>query len=699
MCKMIKIIWLCLIVCAGSGYAEEWYIRDSLTDALACVDASDEASVAAYYETLWKQYEPIHGELKQWIASMERACGYNEQLGTSFKGLWQSYQICSSKYSKYLAMFARVWPYDASLGLYSVMSEGDYERAEIGIDAFMRILRAEKKKGYCGLYHFSYNTFSDSFIDPREPQGATQWVLKAFYTYMLETGDIRYLDELTGYVREDVLPLQIFDPDHSAYGLLRQGYAHPQGLAQGGYGVYEDIDKLNTVAHMVNIEHNADFIDLLRLMATCYERYHKHLENADKDFIEELRMRHALAMQASKRIRKGSHWPTAFDATGRPNWSRAIDHYTWLSHTFLDVPENGDIPWKSIKILMDEFSVVIDSMTVLFQGESKSIVLPRPAKGIFFFQQDFGDQFVAIPDEERMLLEKMIQPEATAGAICFLQDFIKHSDNAKRKKEAIVYMTELLEGLATVHEIFKEVPGYQGCGMPYATEFVFDYFGPDPSMAATATYQIALKRFQKEYANFLGVPLPKGFEFALKEEVDPKNLDEAIPVPTFGRKDNEKRTLSSKALKKMCNNIRYNGIQFYGNSLKLCMEYDEALKNHVELLVLKKTDVWYVQPESVSTGNAGFELPDSGKTETLRTFGGRGMANTMVILVEKGHGLMYNDALVDVEIASYFKQGVFMRGLTGTKSIARVFPFLDYIRPDADHEAVVTRKHRKRFWN
>ena len=676
----IGIVSIVLSVQIGGAFAD-LLVGEDVKGYLDHYDLDDPVELHECFNRMGALYEPIHTDLCQWVENMEDNCEENLQLGVSFEGLWRSYQYCAGRYQEYLSLYSRVWPYDASVGLFSVMVEGDYDRAHIAVDTFMRVLRAEKKKGYRGLFHFSYNTSADSFIDPREPQGATQWVLKSIFAYMLDTGDIAYMDELIGYLRTDILPLQILGPEHPAYGLLRQGYAHPKGLDQGGYQIYEELDKLNTVAHMVNIEHNADFIDLLRLVAFCCQKYHDKLSNADVDFIDELRKRHALAMQAAVCIRKGPYWPTAFDVFGQPNWSRAIDHYTWLSHTFVDVENNEDIPWQSIQILMNEFSVVIDSMTVLYNTAETVIYFDRPLKGIYFFQQDFGDQFVAIDDEKRMRLEKMIQPEATAGAICFLQDFIKTTRHPERRKIAMGYMAELLEGLAGLHTEFKKVPGYNGSGMPYATEFIYDYFGPDPSMAATATYQIALKRLNNDYVYFLGVPVPVGFSSALTDVVNPSTLPESIPVPFFGN-DEDLGTHLAAAKQEVLpsvSSLQFNDVQFGSNALTVNMSYDESIKDHLEILILKKTDVWYIQPESANSGRAGFDLPEMDKDACLKPFGRRNMDDTMLVVAMKDHGLMYNDALLDVEIKNYFEDKTFLLGTTGSPCVASDFSQINFI--------------------
>ena len=321
--------------------------------------------------------------------------------------------------------------------------------------------------------------------------------------YMLETGDMRYYEELTKHVRNDILPLQIINPKHPAYGYIRAGYTHPDGSRQGGGGIYYDIDKLNTVNEQAFSEHLSDFIDLLRIMGHVADK--NKPRSADTAFRNELRNRHALAMQAVKRVRQGVYFPTAFDEYGNPNYSRAVDHYTWLSGSFMPVDEQ--LVWESIQVLRKDFTSQIDSFTILEGRTPKTVNLPKPIKGLFFFARDFSDPYVAIAFRDKHKLVNMIQPEATAGAIVVLSDFIRNTDNPSRRKIALDYMTELLDGLATLQQAYSKV--YPGNGMPYATEDIEGYFNSTPAMAATASYYVALQALTGNFKYFLSVPLPK----------------------------------------------------------------------------------------------------------------------------------------------------------------------------------------------
>lgn len=660
----IKIV-LCSVLLLQMAVAETTAAEDKNgVTATKSVRVLARDDVKASYKELGQMYAPIKTDLEQWVANQGTQAGVNIELGVDMKYLWQSYQACRSYFSKWLAGYGRVWTYDAALGLYSVLAQKDYDRAQLAMDNFMELIRAEKKKGYRGLLHFSYNTKGDQFIDPREPQGATQWVLKALYTYMLETGDLRHFSELTEYVRNDVLPLQIVEPGHPAFGLLRQGYMHPEGLRQGGYKIYEELDELNMVSHGVNMEHNADYIDFLRLVALVIDTYGEDLDPEMAELRDELRIRHALCMQGSKRIRRGKYWPTAFNPAGEANWSKAIDHYSWLAHTFMGVKDNGDIPWQSIQVLYNEFTTTIDAINVLDRRKEIEIPLEKPVKGIFFFTSDFIDSFVDMPVSDRFKLEEMVQPEATAGAIIMMLDYALKTDQPDRRAFTYTYAKELLEGLAEIHRVYKKTEGYTGGGMPYATEIIKDFFSPDPSSAAVITYQMALQKLQTGYSHFLGVSLPEGFENALIEQIDPDNLPEGLPVPEYVKiaatvSELETATLTGEELAQV---VTIQHVERKDNTIYLAIQYPQQYGDELEVIVLTKTDNWYVQPKSVASGRAGQSLPESGTLAPVETFGSEIPQTAMVVIARKNNPLRHNSMLRQAEIDRYFVDGTFIVG-------------------------------------
>ena len=620
---------------------------------------STASTYAAVRSSLFSgNYETIREDLIAWIYKMDNNIKGNDQVGAKLNCLWQSYQACDNYYNRFtLSQFSRMWTYDAALALYAVTTHADYKRARKAVDNFMNLLNAEKKRGYRGLFHFSYNGRGDSYIDPREPQGATQWALKAILAYMLTTGDTHYFEELCQHIRNDVFPLQILNPNHPAYGLLRQGYTHPNGLSEDGYYIYHDLDKLNMISHRVNLEHNADYVDTLRLMATLLDRYHFLFNDIGSDFRNELRQRHALSMQALLRVRDGNYWPTAFDEGGHPNWSRAVDHYTWLSHIFVGIDNNDDIPWKSIRILADEFTTTISSMVVLDKKEEQSVPLRRKATGLFYFQEDFEDSYVTIPFKDKDKLEKMIQPEGTAGAICFCLDYADITTDPARRVFALEFADTLLKGLEVIHQSYNEIPSYKGGGMPYATEFIYDYFCPDPSMASSAAYYMALTRSQREIPYYLGVAPPRDFKTALTERVDPYMLPAAIEIPVFDFRFAKERidptwftVLQAKVT---------------GGLFKLQMTYPDQLKDFFEIIILKKSDVWYVQPRSVGARQAGHDIPRNSTLTTIKSLSSTLNKNALLLITKKGHTIQHDSQFILREIDNMFQNGTFIKGFWG----------------------------------
>ena len=622
--------------------------------------------------TLARKYTATADLLDGWLDKQGTRAGSNKQVGTSFRNLWQSYQYTNNYASHYLAGAGRVWPYDSSLGLYAALAEKDYDRASKAVDNFIALMRAEKAKGYRGLYHFSYNTLGDDYIDPKEPMGSTLWVLKALYTYMLETGDMRYYEELTEHVRNDILTLQIINPDHPAYGYIRAGYTHPDGSLQGGSGIYLDIDKLNTVNEQAFSEHLSDFIDLLRIMTHLADN--RKPRSADTAFRNELRDRHALAMQAAKRVRQGVYFPTAFDEVGDPNYSRAVDHYTWLSGSFMDVDE--DLVWESIQVLKKDFTCQINSFTILEGKAPKMVKLPKPIKGLFFFAKDFSDPYVTIPFKDKYKLVNMIQPEATAGAIVVLSDFIRNTDNPTRRKIALDYLRELLDGLATLHQAYAKV--YPGNGMPYATVDIDGYFNSTPAMAATASYYVALQALDGDFPYFLSVPLPNSFSNPLTRNVNPKNL------PSFdGTAAQVKRekpvnisppdVVEPKPLLQnndmISRDITFNKISVINGMLHIKLSMPDTMRNKYKIVICKKTDMYYIQPTSFfhrdyKIGNGEF---------VLRTFRPDLDAQTTVVLVVDPEKVQwkFNEALSEQAIQLAIQDGGVVETIAAQARLSR----------------------------
>ncbi len=625
-----------------------------------------DSDVEQVYKLYFKKYMSVSAELKKWIDSQLEGKRKNISVGSDMTNLWESYKKSASFTKRWLADFGRVWVYDAALGLYASLCINDFNTAKMAVDNFMELIRAEKKKGYKGLFHFSYNTRGDDFIDPREPQGATQWALKSMYAYMLQSGDLTHFDELTGYLRNDILPMQILDKNHPAYGFLRAGYMHPEGLSQGGYNIYQEIDSLNSLSHNVTMEHNADYIDLLRLVALVYDKYKDKITSVGDDFRTELRYRHALCMRAALKWNKNSYWPTGFDEQGNPNWSKAVDHYSWLGCTFIGVKNNRDLPWKSIQVLNNEFSTTVKSIKLLFGEKEVAIILPEQAKGSIFFDKSFADQFVDISPAQRSKLAVMIQPEATGGVIVALTDFALRTKSPKRRKFALKYLDELLSGLATIHEAYNKQEGYKGGGMPYATEFIHGYFGPDPSMAASATYFVALNKLYSGYGYFIGVQLPKGFENALIEKFEPAPIVQSIELPDYVREELKNKLTGSKTTlipEEIENQIEIKEFKLDNGQIHLNLSYPVKYMHNLELIVFAKTDKWYVQPRNIYSSKAGQDLPQPDISSPVKCFNKNlSPDNTLAIIANRDNDLKKDSSLSDFEMEQYFGDGLFIKG-------------------------------------
>ncbi|RJP57995.1 MAG: hypothetical protein C4541_08940 [Candidatus Auribacter fodinae] len=665
--KNALFIFLLMIVLGADVQLPQFLSRVGLPQSISTVApayAGDSTGVVDQeLKAIIQEYRSVSPELKSWIEGQSAILSgsKNEQLDISFSGLWQSYQNTNNPNSTYIAKSGRVWPYDASLGLYTALVDKDYAPARRAVDTFMSIIRAEKRKGYKGLFHFSYNTRGDMFIDPREPMGNTLWPLKAMYAYMRESGDLQYYDELTRYVRESVFPLQVLEKDNPAYGFIRAGYAHPNGLAQGGYNIYSNVSRLNTINNSAVTEHNADFIDLLRLMTEVIDA---HRPGREQTLRSELKTRHALIMQASNTARKGKHWPTQIGADGSINWSRAVDHYTWLASTFIGLDE--EIAWESVQILSNEFTTVINSIEFMAGNKVSRVDLPKPAKGLIFFSSDYKDQYVDFTIAQRAILEKMIQPESTSGGIVFLHNYIQSTKNPQRREYALRLMRELLDGLATVHKTYKNV--YGGGSMPYATENI-QFFNSTPSMAGTASYYIALRVMESGYSRFIGTPLPKGFETALKDTIDlsslpgapsqapaPKperQIEKSAPVP---KETGDKSPVSIRPIPiwgsdDITENIRFRTAKVENGRIRLNLEMPSLERKKYRIVLLEKSDLYYVQPYRGSDGSLQRDYPIGSGEFVLSTLRNQlAPGKTMVLVIDPSQINWKPDAMVTREM-------------------------------------------------
>ena len=163
-----------------------------------------------------------HQNSLEWVTS-QKIRG-NAVGGFNFDGLYQGYAPNDHPYSRYIAEYGRVWTYDQALGIFSDLKNGRVRSAKEAVDALVAIAKAEEKKGFKGLWHFSYNTAGDNFIDPRGPLGANLWAVNAIYAYILQTGDTRHLVWLNEKVKTFIFGQQVKDLRDPRYGLFEGAF-------------------------------------------------------------------------------------------------------------------------------------------------------------------------------------------------------------------------------------------------------------------------------------------------------------------------------------------------------------------------------------------------------------------------------------------------------------------------------------------
>lgn len=479
--------------------------------------------VSDYGRSIAENYDYISRDLKKWINGQKLKSGYIPALDTEVDCLWSSYMDTGSPDSKFLTRYKRMFIYDVALAFYAQVLQDSYSNnfsnSKQIAAKIMELLKKEEEKGTIGLLHFSYNTSIDSFIDPHIITCSNIWVFKALYAYMLHSGDLLCLDKITEYISNYIFPLQIMDREEEYSGFIKAGYKHPDATDYG-YDIYNlSTQPQNQLSvPLIVIKHNGDFIDLLRLMIAVFDRYSvlTYLRN-------DLLTRHELAISALLRIIKRTDhnisWPAAIKLQGTTpiiNWSRSVDHYTALASVFLGIDE--EIPWESITVLQKEFITSVASIDIQrIDGKEETIPLAYGAKatGLIFFPSTYKEIFVPIEERERDRLTHCFHAEATAAGIIFLYRFAMETENPVYRRNALKFMTQLLEGLIIIHKNYKTIYRDKVVGMPYATKNITNYFSSLPSMAASAMFYLALEMLKTGYPYFTGVPLPA--ELMVKE--------------------------------------------------------------------------------------------------------------------------------------------------------------------------------------
>ncbi len=425
----------------------------------------------------------------------------NEQIGFDFQGFRRSYEDDPAHPdARFVARFGRVWIYDVALSIYADLKSGRLRQAGYQVGRVMQLALREKERGFQGLWHFSYNSQGDLFIDARGPAGANAWCLNAVYAYILATGNTTPLAWANRAVQEFLSPLQVTEGQDPRFGLIRAGLFNSDDLARGdamGYQVYGG--DLNHRYEHVILEHNADAAGTFRLAHRATRRFSPE---GSGSFLEELAHRHDLLMQGIRRsFWQGDHFISAVDPQGRPYLgtdglpSIAVDNNTWAAHAFL--PYDPDVAEAAIRYVEEKFLTCAPPAQI--EDLPQAVALPE-LKGLYYFPATFMDPFVLVADGDRAKMEKLFSPEAALGFVLFLKD-------AGRQARA----WELFEQTMQLTRL------YGSGGAPYASANVPKIFTTLHSVTTAATCAIAAAVLKGESSDdFLGVLPPPEFSVAGK---------------------------------------------------------------------------------------------------------------------------------------------------------------------------------------
>jgi len=428
-----------------------------------------------------------------------------------FKYLWRSYKEDRKHgWSQFIAKPGRTWIYDNAVGIYALLkfsklakireekeeSEKHYKSAGKAIESLIKLNQWEERRGFKGLWHFSYDTHG-SYISPMGPMGANLFVLNAIYAYIIQGGDRTYLKWINDRVKTFIFDQQVMDKDDPRYGLIQAGLR---------------LDKGNRNSQMTwcNIEHNTEYAGTLRLAARANQ-------GRDKEFLLELAERHELLVKGIlKNFWQGDHFCTLITETGEINQLVSADTTSWTPFVLMPYMDMNDV-WKCIQYIKDNFRIEVEEGERCYHwhwkqlpGSGRKIVLKnkkvpfqKKVAGLFFFTREHGEN---IPPEEIEKLEKMLHPEAMAYMGLLLMEFAKHTEDKEKRKEALDFLRELYEGIVTMKE------AYGGKGTPYATLNVEDYSNTLESMTSAASGAIfTMALMGVDIDDFLGVVPPESF--------------------------------------------------------------------------------------------------------------------------------------------------------------------------------------------
>ena len=432
----------------------------------------------------------------------------NDQVNFDFQGLRKSYKDNPNHPDAvFVARFGRVWIYDVALSIYADLKAGRLRQAGYQVGRVMQLALQEEVHGYEGLWHFSYNTQGDPFIDPRGPTGSNTWCLSAVYAYLLATGETSVLEWANRAVQRYLFRLQVMDPAHPLYGLIQAGLYNPDDFEQSdsmGYHVYEK--NLNHPFRHAILEHNVDVAGTYRLAFRAIRRFAPH----QTALLKELIHRHDLLMRAIRRcFWQKDHFVSALNEKGQfflgidGQPSVAVDNNTWAAHVFL--PYDPDLALRSLQYVMNRF-VIRTPVAEVQDLPDQAEVEFSDLEGVYYFPAAFTDPFVQVPLEHRPKLERLFQLEAAFGLILFLHDLAQAVGDPDLKRHFNVRAEELYRRTVTLQRL------YGPCAAPYASANVPAFFSTLHCVTTASTAVVAasvLGGVPNE--DFIGVTPPAEF--------------------------------------------------------------------------------------------------------------------------------------------------------------------------------------------
>ena len=431
----------------------------------------------------------------------------NDQVGFDFQGLRKSYKDNPSHpEAKFIARFGRIWIYDIALSIYADLKVGRIAEAGDQVKRAMQLALREEELGYQGLWHFSYNTQGDSFIDPRGPTGANAWCLNAIYTFILTTWDVSVLRWANRTVQRYLFNQQVMDSKDPRYGLVRAGMYNASDFADGtdgiGYRAYQG--DLNHQYEHVILEHNADVAGTFRLAYRAIKQFAPQ----EKSLLDELIVRHDLLMQGMHRVFwQGDHFLSAVNEKGEfyrgtdGTPSIAVDNNTWSAHVFL--PYDVPLARASIQYVQDRFLTRTPQALVEDVPDAN---IPHNLSGVFYFPATFSDPFVQVQTEHRPKMEQALHLEATFGFILFLMEAAAIVSDPAERNRLQEQACRLYEHAVTLQMLYGPVEA------PYASVNVPAIFSTLSSVTTAATgVVVAAAMSGVPNGNFIGVTPPAEF--------------------------------------------------------------------------------------------------------------------------------------------------------------------------------------------